>query len=98
MPAKDDPTHKLHFGEIEDRLEDIGNSRLQLMDETGMDVQVLSLTGPSLHNLGSESIDLAIQTNDHVAEIIRKHPTGSRDLQPCQCSHQKRPQKNWNVL
>ncbi|PSL25327.1 amidohydrolase family protein [Chitinophaga ginsengisoli] len=71
---KDAPTHKLHFGEIEDRLENIGNSRLQLMDETGIDVQVLSLTSPSLHNLGRESIDLAIQTNDYVVEIIKKTP------------------------
>jgi predicted TIM-barrel fold metal-dependent hydrolase len=71
---KDDPTHKLHFGEIENRLEDIGQSRLELMDETGIDVQVLSLTSPSLHNLGSESIQLAIQTNDYVSEIVRKTP------------------------
>ncbi|HMC85698.1 MAG TPA: amidohydrolase family protein [Chitinophagaceae bacterium] len=70
----DDPTSKLHFGEIENRLEDIGNSRLQLMDETGIDVQVLSLTSPSLHNLGSESIILATQTNDYVAEIVKKTP------------------------
>jgi predicted TIM-barrel fold metal-dependent hydrolase len=73
-PDKDDPTLKLHFGEIENRLEDIGNTRLQLMDETGIDVQVLSLTSPSLHNLGSESIALAIQTNDYVAEIVNKTP------------------------
>ena len=71
---KDDPTQKLNFGEIENRLEDIGNSRLQLMDETGIDVQVLSLTSPGLHNLGSESIHLAIQTNDYVAEIVNKNP------------------------
>jgi uncharacterized protein len=70
----DDPTNKLHFGEIENRLEDIGNSRLQLMDETGIDMQVLSLTSPSLHNLGIESISLAIQTNDYVAEIVKKTP------------------------
>ncbi|MGZ4053505.1 MAG: amidohydrolase family protein [Bacteroidia bacterium] len=70
----DDPTSKLHFGEIENRLEDIGSSRLQLMDETGIDVQVLSLTSPSLHNLGSESISLAIQTNDYVSEIVKKTP------------------------
>jgi predicted TIM-barrel fold metal-dependent hydrolase len=72
--AGDDPTNKLHFGEIENRLEDIGLSRLQLMDETGIDVQVLSLTSPSLHNLGNESINLAIQTNDYVSEIIKKNP------------------------
>jgi predicted TIM-barrel fold metal-dependent hydrolase len=71
---QEDPTHKLHFGEIENRLEGIGNSRLQHMDETGIDVQVLSLTSPSLHNLGSESINLAIQTNDYVSEIVKKTP------------------------
>lgn len=71
---KDDPTEKLHFGEIEGRLEDIGHSRLQLMDETGIDVQVLSLTSPSLHNLGSESISLAVQTNDYVSEIVKATP------------------------
>ena len=71
---KDDPSQKLNFGDIENRLEDIGNSRLQLMDETGIDVQVLSLTSPGLHNLGSESIHLAIQTNDYVAEIVKKTP------------------------
>ncbi len=73
-PDKDAPTHKLHFGEIENRLEDIGQLRLGLMDETGIDVQVLSLTSPSLHNLGIESISLASQTNDYVAEIVKKTP------------------------
>lgn len=71
---KDDPTEKLHFGEIEKRLEDIGTSRLQHMDETGIDVQVLSLTSPALHNLGNESVNLAIQTNDYLAEVIKKNP------------------------
>ena len=70
----DDPTLKLHFGEIENRLDDIGTSRLKLMDETGVDVQVLSLTSPSLHNLGFESVELARQTNDYVAEIVKKMP------------------------
>lgn len=70
---KDDPTEKLHFGEIEKRLEDVGTSRLQHMDETGIDVQVLSLTSPSLHNLGGESVSLAIQTNDYLAEVIKKN-------------------------
>lgn len=70
----DDPTQKLHLSEIENLLEDIGSTRIKLMDETGIDVQVLSLTSPSLHNLGSESVSLAKQTNDYVAEIIKKTP------------------------
>lgn len=69
-----DPTHKLHVGEIGNRLNEIGDTRLQLMNETGVDVQVLSLTSPSLHNLGPDSVPLAQLTNDYVAEIVRKTP------------------------
>ena len=72
--AEDDPTQNLHLGEIENRLDDIGNTRLSLMDETGIDVQVLSLTTPALHNLGSASIDLAKQTNDFIASVIKRKP------------------------
>ncbi|SFF23579.1 amidohydrolase family protein [Spirosoma endophyticum] len=70
----DDPTHKLHVGEIGNRLHEIGDTRLRLMNETGVDVQVLSLTSPSLHNLGPNSVPLARVTNDYVAEIVRKTP------------------------
>ncbi len=72
--AGDDPTQNLHQGNIESRLLDIASTRLSLMDETGIDVQVLSLTSPSLHNLGDESIDLARQTNDFLAGIVSKTP------------------------
>ena len=71
---QDDPTQKLHVGEIENRLAEIGDTRLRLMDETGIDVQVLSLTSPSLHNVGPESVALARLTNEYVAEIVRKTP------------------------
>lgn len=71
---KDDPTPKLHLGDMEERLEDIGRTRLQLMDETGIDVQVLSLTSPGLHNLGGESVALARQTNDFIAAIVAQTP------------------------
>ncbi len=45
------------------------------MDETGVDVQVLSLTTPALHDLGPESVGLARRTNDAVAEAVARHPT-----------------------
>ena len=38
-------------GEIEERLDDLGQGRIALMDESGVDVQVLSVTTPALHNL-----------------------------------------------
>ena len=44
------------------------------MDETGLDVQVLSLTTPALHDLGPESIDMARRTNDALAAAIARHP------------------------
>lgn len=46
------------------------------MDESGVDVQVLSVTTPALHNLEpEESVTLARQTNDLVAETVAKYPT-----------------------
>ena len=63
-------------GEIEERLDDLGEDRLALMDESGVDVQVLSVTTPALHNLQpEESVTLARRTNDLVAATIAKYPT-----------------------
>ena len=63
-------------GEIEARLDDLGPQRLALMDESGVDIQVLSVTTPALHNLEpAQSVTLARQTNDLVAATIAKYPT-----------------------
>jgi predicted TIM-barrel fold metal-dependent hydrolase len=63
-------------GEVETRLDDLGPQRLALMDESGVDVQVLSVTTPALHNLEPEqSVTLAQQTNDLVAATVAKYPT-----------------------
>lgn len=63
-------------GEIEDRLDDLGQQRLALMDESGVDVQVLSVTTPALHNLDpEESVDLARRTNDLIAATVANYPT-----------------------
>lgn len=73
--AADDPTCAFHAGEISARLEDLGEMRLNLMDETGVDVQVLSLTTPGLHNLeGGQSAALARRTNDLIAQIVASRP------------------------
>ena len=71
----DDPTCAFHAGDIGERLEDLGETRLRLMDETGVDVQVLSLTTPGLHNLDSDlSTALARRTNDLIAETVAGRP------------------------
>lgn len=63
-------------GEIEARLDDLGEGRLALMDESGVDVQVLSVTTPGLHNLeAAESVLLAQRTNDLVAAAVAERPT-----------------------
>lgn len=70
-----DPSVAFHSGAIESRLFDLADHRLALMDETGLDVQVLSLTTPALHDLGPESVDLARRTNDALAAAVARHPT-----------------------
>lgn len=63
-------------GEIGERLDDLTERRLALMDESGVDMQVLSVTTPALHNLEpEESVHLARRTNDLVADTVAKHPT-----------------------
>ncbi len=63
-------------GEIESRLDDLGEGRIALMDESGVDVQVLSVTTPALHNLDANvSVPLARSTNNLLATAIAKHPT-----------------------
>ncbi|MES2058820.1 MAG: amidohydrolase family protein [Pseudomonadota bacterium] len=72
--AATDPSAGVHSAEIERRLLDLTGERIALMDETGLDVQVLSLTTPALHDLGPESVDLARRANDAVAEAIVRWP------------------------
>jgi len=45
------------------------------MDESGVDVQVLSVTTPALHNLErEESVTLAQRSNDLVAATMAAYP------------------------
>jgi hypothetical protein len=63
-------------GETGDRLADLGEGRLALMDEQGVDVQVLSLTTPGLHNLEpGPAVEAARRVNDLIAETCARHPS-----------------------
>ncbi|MBE7216864.1 MAG: amidohydrolase [Caulobacteraceae bacterium] len=74
-PPPADPTADLDDGEIAARLRDLGDGRIALMDEAGVDVQVLSLTTPGLHNLEpAESVRLGRRTNDAIAEAVARRP------------------------
>jgi predicted TIM-barrel fold metal-dependent hydrolase len=75
-PIGQEGTAGFDRGEIEERLDDLEEQRLALMDESGVEVQVLSVTTPALHNLEpEESVSLARTTNDLVAATVAKYPT-----------------------
>lgn len=75
-----DESLRFNEGVVGRRLHDLGAERLQLMDETGVDVQVLALAPPGLHNVDAECVDLAKQTNDLVAALIAGNPTRFQGL------------------
>jgi uncharacterized protein len=57
-------------------LTDLGDGRVAAMDAAGVDVQALSLTEPGVEQLeGEEAKRVARQTNDALAEAVRRHPT-----------------------
>jgi uncharacterized protein len=57
------------------RLLALGEDRLAVMDEAGIDTQVLSLTSPGLWNL-DRAVGVSLQTlcNDRLADAVRAHP------------------------
>lgn len=68
--------HHLAFADtLSSRLADLGEGRLQHMDKTGIDVQVLSHTTPGTQTLpASEAVPLARDANDRLAAAIKAHP------------------------
>ena len=75
-PPPYDPVSALaDGGENGVRLGDLGDGRLALMDEQGVDVQVLSLTTPGLHNLEpATAVETARRVNDLIAETCARRP------------------------
>lgn len=56
-------------------LPDIGERRLQSMDETGITVQVLSNTGPGPDLVpGPDGVAMSREMNDHLAAAVARHP------------------------
>ena len=75
-PADQDPvTTQPENPDIKARLEDFADLRLKQMDESGVDVQVLSLSAPGVQILEPErAVAIARQINDSVAGIVKKQP------------------------
>ncbi len=75
-PPPYDPVSDFADGGVNgDRLADLGEGRLALMDEQGVDLQVLSLTTPGLHNLErGPAVETARRVNDLIAETCARRP------------------------
>ena len=60
---------------LEERLDDLGALRLREMDESGIDLQVLSHSIPGLQGVDAATgVPLARRVNDRLAETVRAHP------------------------
>ncbi|MCS5497214.1 amidohydrolase family protein [Cnuibacter physcomitrellae] len=63
------------MGDNLDRLDDLGDLRLAMMDEQGIDVQVLSLAPPGTHPLDpTAAVEWSARANDIAARAVAAHP------------------------
>ncbi len=64
-----------HMAEVLEQLSDVSEKRIALMDDAKIQVQVLSIHAPGAEQLaGDEAIAVARETNDFVADAVRRHP------------------------
>ena len=70
------PSHYMPTSpELKKLILDIGEVRLSIMDEAGIDMQVLSLSAPGLESLpASDGTSLAKIINNEIAEVVKKYP------------------------
>jgi 2,3-dihydroxybenzoate decarboxylase len=73
------PSIKKRYGDyLKARLHvDLYETRLEDMDNEGIDVQVLSLTSPGIQSIADPkaAVKSAKKVNDQMAEVVAKHPT-----------------------
>ena len=84
--GKEPGTYYLHFTDLitlfhdqgfVDILCDVGDKRIALMDQAGLDIQVLSFSSPGIDEFDPDidtASSMAIEINDYLFETIKKHP------------------------
>ena len=73
--ARSHPQVAAGYEKLIEELCDLGEGRIAAMDAAGIDLQVLSLTFPGVEQLEApEAVAFARETNDHLAEAVRRHP------------------------
>lgn len=74
----------LAFNEMGDnraRLENIGDARIAVMDEQGIDIQIISLAPPATGPLApADAVFLSRETNDLAVEAVRRNPCRLRAM------------------
>jgi uncharacterized protein len=73
--ARNDSPATATLGQLGERLHEVGERRIASMDAAGLDVQVLSLAAPGLHDLPPDvGTHLQVETNDRIAELVSARP------------------------
>lgn len=79
--SQDDSVVLNDRGDVRMRLEDLGASRLAVMDEQGVDVQVIALAPPATQALSkADALPLCRDANDAAAAAVLEHPDRLRAL------------------
>ncbi|BBX61703.1 amidohydrolase [Mycobacterium saskatchewanense] len=74
-PQWQNPPEPVGGDDLQRRLGDLHGERFAAMDDTGLDVQVLSLTSPGVQNVpAGDAVALQTASNDLVADAVRAHP------------------------
>lgn len=80
-PQPDESLLLNDHGDTAERLTDLAEGRLAVMDAQGVDVAILSLTPPGTQALApAAAVRLSRAANDTAAEAVRRHPTRFRFL------------------
>jgi predicted TIM-barrel fold metal-dependent hydrolase len=76
---RDDSVALNDMGDNLARLEDLGDTRIAVMDAQGIDLQIISLAPPGTGPLApADALPLTREANDRAAEAVKEHPTRLR--------------------